>query len=127
MYEHGADFSEPLADLTRVPQVLESVVEAMSELGYAPFTSTPTNYALNPNAQQLRDQLRATAAAAPIIIVYYTGHGVRPERKPYYLVTSAATPARLTDTAVAARDLRDLVLLENDRGEALSDEEQPTC
>ena len=47
--------------------------------------------------------MRAAAGSAPVVVVYYTGHGLKPERSPYYLVTAEAKPGALDDTALEAR------------------------
>src|SRR5262249_16195088 len=62
---------------------------------------------------------------APVVVVYYTGHGLKPERSPYYLLTAKSRPDRLGDTALEARQLFDLVLRRNTDGEVLANDEQP--
>jgi hypothetical protein len=124
-YRHGADFAEPLADLDQVPDALRGVVETLTGLGYESELAGARKYLLNPGLQRLKEAVRAAASSAPVVVVYYTGHGLKPEHSPYYLVTTATKPRRLDDTALQARQLLDLVLRRDTRGEAVPDEEQP--
>jgi hypothetical protein len=96
-YQYGADFAEPLENLDRVPDALWWVAETLTGLGYqsaAPEGAGAPSYLLDPSLQLLNDAVRSAAGRAPVVVVYYTGHGLKPERSPYYLVTAEATPGR---------------------------------
>jgi hypothetical protein len=124
-YRHGADFAEPLADLDGVPDALAWVVEALTGLGYRSAPTGADKYLLNPSLEQLREAVQEAAESAPVVVVYYTGHGMKPERKPYYLLTADAEPRRLRFTALEATEFLDLVLREDAHGNVLADDEQP--
>ena len=124
-YRYGADFVEPLAELDGVPDALRRVVKTLTSLGYKPKGSESREYLLNPGLQRLKEAVRTAAGSAPVVVVYYTGHGLKPERSPYYLVISGAEPRRLGDTALEARQLVDLVLRRDAHGEVVPDEKQP--
>ena len=124
-YRHGADFAEPLADLDRVPDSLRMMVEALTALGYAPELEAARGYLLNPSMQQLRDAIRAAAESASVLVVYLTGHGIKPDGSLYYLLTEESRPSRLIETALEARQLLQLVLRSNAYGESARDDEQP--
>ena len=100
-------------------------METLTGLGYAPELTGARTYLLNPSLQRLKEAVRAAASAAPVVVVYYTGHGLKPERSPYYLVTSGARPGRLGDTALEARQLLNLVLRQDAHDDAVPDDEQP--
>jgi WD domain, G-beta repeat len=123
-YRHGADFG--LENLERVPEALGWVVEALSGLGYEPQPTGARKYLLDPSLPELKAAVRAAAGAAPVVVVYYTGHGLKPDRRPYYLVTAGARPGpQLDDTALEASDLLDLVLRFDPYGGVAPDDEQP--
>ena len=124
-YRYGADFPEPLEDLGRVPDALRWVVETLTGLGYESELTGARKYLLNPSLQRLREAVRSAAGSATVVVVYYTGHGLKPERSPYYLVTTGAKPGRLGDTALEARRLLDLVLRRNAHDDVVPDDEQP--
>ena len=100
-------------------------MKTLTSLGYKPQGSESREYLLNPGLQRLKKAVRTAAASAPVVVVYYTGHGLKPERSPYYLVTSGTEPRQLGDTALEARQLVDLVLRRDAHGEVVPDEEQP--
>jgi hypothetical protein len=125
-YQHGADFAEPLANLDGVPDALGWVVETLTDLGYSSEVAGARGYLLDPSLQEVKDAVRAAAGSAPVVVVYYTGHGLMPERSSYYLVTAEARPgALLDDTALEARQLPGLVLRFDAHGEVATDDEQP--
>ncbi len=124
-YRHGADFENELKDLDRVPDALRCVVESLKGLGYQSRLTDGVEYLLDPTTQQLREAVRAAASAAPVVVIYYTGHGVQPERRPYYLVTTETQPGLLEDKALEARQLVRLVLRQDAHGGMLPDDEQP--
>jgi hypothetical protein len=125
-YRYGADFKERLENLDRVPDALRWVMETLTGLGYE--SSKPTGahkYLLNPSLQQLREAVRAAAGSGPVVLVYYTGHGLKREEDPYYLITTETRPDRLEDTALEARQLLRLVSRRDAHGDVLPDDEQP--
>ncbi len=115
-YRHGAGFKPPLDSLEGIPDALRLVVETLTGLGYrsaAPGGEGVSGYLLDPSLTELRDAVRAAARSAPVVVVYYTGHGLKPEAKSYYLATVEATQGLLEDTALEARQLLSLVLRED--------------
>jgi hypothetical protein len=52
-YRHGADFAEPLANLDRAPEALQSIVEALAGLGYEPELTGAGTYLLDPSLSRL--------------------------------------------------------------------------
>lgn len=99
-YRHGAEFTDRLSDLEAVPGELRSIIDTLTGLGYAPRSSGTEQYMLDPEVGDLRDAIRAAAQAAPLVVVYYTGHGLKPERSPFYLLTADSEQDRLEDTAL---------------------------
>ena len=124
-YRHGADFEERLEDLDRVPDALLWVVETLTGIGYHSEPAGDHKYLLNPSLQQLREAVRAAAGVAPVVVIYYTGHGLQPEGHPYYLITTETRPGLLEDTALEARQLLRLVLRKDAHGGVLPGDEQP--
>jgi WD40 repeat protein len=124
-YRHGAEFAEPLANLDRVPDALRWVVETLTGFGYQSTVEGTRKYLLNPSLQRLKEAVQGAAESAPVVVVYYTGHGLKPDRSPYYLVTAGAKPRRLADTALQARQLLDLVSRKDAHGDVVPDDEQP--
>lgn len=72
--------------LDKVPDALRDVVATLTELGFSTVAESP-GYALGPAIDDLWAAVERTAAAAPVVVVYYTGHGTHLERDTYYLVT----------------------------------------
>ena len=124
-YQHGADFDPPLENLNRVGDALRSVVQTLTGLGYQSTPEGARKYLLNPSLRRLKKAVRAASESAPVVVVYYTGHGIKPDRSPYYLVTTGARPDLLEDTALEARRLLELVLRKDARGNVLPRDEQP--
>ena len=117
-----------LARLDRVPDALRCVMETLSALGYrpaAPGGAGLPSYLLDPGLQELKDAVRAAAAAAPVVVVYYTGHGMKPGKDLYYLVTAEATQGRLQDGALQAREFVSLALRRDEYDQELPKDEQP--
>jgi WD40 repeat protein/tetratricopeptide (TPR) repeat protein len=111
-------------DLSTVPNALQDVVSVLEELGFAAVARSP-GYHLDPVRRSLRAAVRQAAAAAPVVVVYYTGHGADVERGTYYLVSKDSRPADLEESGVAVRDLLALLTLRDDYGVPLGD--QPTA
>ena len=117
-----------LADLDGVPGALRCVVETLTSLGYRPATPSGADvpsYLLDPGLQELKDAVREAAASAPVVVVYYTGHGMKPQRDPYLLVTAQATSGQLEDNALEARQFVRLVLRRDANDQELPADEQP--
>jgi WD40 repeat protein len=106
-----------------VPESLGTVVEVLEELGLATVARAP-GYLLDPARVNLRAAVRTAAEAAPVVVVYYTGHGAELEGGTYYLVGKTSRPTDLSDSAVAARDLLELLIRRDEHGRPLTD--QPT-
>ena len=116
--------SREFPDLGKVPDSLRAVVGALEELGYTTVGKSP-GYRINPALASLRAAVRHVAAVAPLVVTYYTGHGADLQGGTYYLVSKKSRPADLGDTALAARDLLELLTLRDDQGEPLAN--QPTA
>ena len=110
--------------LDRVPDSLRTVVEVLRDLGFTTVLQAP-GYRLDPARASLRAAVREAASAAPVVVVYYTGHGAELEGDTYYLVGKKSRPADLSDSAVAARDLLELLTRRDEHGELLPN--QPTA
>ena len=108
--------------LTEVPQALGVIVGTLEDLGFN-IVVQPPGFRLDPALAKLRTEVRKAAAAAPVVVVYYTGHGADQERGTYYLVNKNSLPP-LAESALAARDLLELLTLRDDEGGILAD--QPT-
>ena len=109
--------------LGKVLDALRDVVGALKGLGFTTVVRSP-GYRLDPSLKGLRSAVRKAAAAAPVVVLYYTGHGADVERGTYYLVSKKSRLADLDESALAARDLLTLLTLRDDHGEPLKD--QPT-
>jgi hypothetical protein len=72
--------------LDKVPASLETVVKTLSGLGYNTVAGPP-GYTLDPKRKDLTTAVLKAARAAPVVVIYYTGHAAHPERDTYYLVT----------------------------------------
>ena len=110
--------------LEEVPDALRAVVRVLRNLGFATVVESP-GYRLDPTLMDLRAAVRKAAVTAPVVVVYYTGHGVGLESSTYYLVSKKSRPADLEDSALAARDLLTLLTPRDDCGVPLDD--QPTA
>lgn len=117
-YEFGAEFQNPLQDLNSVPASLRRIVTVFAELGYSGRSSEVTPYLLDPDVKVLAQYARMVVAYGQVIVVYYTGHGMQPDRRPYYLPTRLSRPQTLDETAIRTRDLMSLMLRLDDTGEA---------
>ena len=109
--------------LEKIPAALRAVVETLQGLGFSTWVSPP-GYRVDPEAASLLTAVENAAEACPIVVVYYTGHAVHPERDIYYLVSRQSRPADLRRTGVPARDLLKLLTRVDDQGEVAVD--QPT-
>ncbi len=110
--------------LGKVADSLRTVVGALEELGFTTVARAP-GYRLDPGLASLRAAVRKAAAAAPVVVVYYTGHGADLERGTYYLVGKRSRVAELDESALAARELPSLLTVRDDQGQPLID--QPTA
>jgi hypothetical protein len=99
--------------LDKVPDALRAVVGALKELGFANVVRAP-GYSLDPAMTSLRTAVRKAADAAPVVVLYYTGHGADLERDTYYLVSKKSQPANLGMSALPARDLLTLLTRRDD-------------
>lgn len=114
----SADFSA----LDKVPMSLRAVVATLTGLGFTTVDGPP-GYRLDPVLADVRAAVRQAAAAAPVVVVYYTGHGVQPELDDYYLVSQASQPGDFSGTALPAADLPRLLTRRTSDGEV--DNDQP--
>src|SRR5580692_11454019 len=88
--------------LGKVPESLLIVVEALGGLGFINVAQAP-GYRLDPELASLSATVRKATTIAPVVVVYYTGHGADLERGTYYLVAKKSRPADLGRSALAAR------------------------
>src|SRR5215813_2847309 len=80
--------------LDKVPEALRQVVATLKGLGFTTVVRAP-GYRVNPKTKSLRADVEKAAAAAPVVVIYYTGHGAQPSRSTYYLVSQQSRPAAL--------------------------------
>jgi WD40 repeat protein len=117
-----ASYDSPAFEqLDEVPGSLQAVVGALRSLGFTAVAKAP-GYQLDPTLTGLRAAVREAAAAAPVVVLYYTGHGTDAERDTYYLVTKNSRPADLTDSALPARDLLRLFTVHDGQGQLIADQ-----
>ena len=113
------DQSDEFAQLAQVPASLRTVVEALVRLGFA-AASDPPGYLLDPGTEQLRDEIeRVRDAGAPVVVLYYTGHGERPEGDRYYVLTRDSTHSRprgLRRSALSATEFMELMTRRDEHG-----------
>jgi low affinity Fe/Cu permease len=114
--------SPDFPDLDEVPASLEKVTGTLTRLGYNSIVTGSPGYSVNPGLRELRTLVRRAAAAAPIVVVYYMGHGAQPERDTYYLVTKESDPADLAGTALSVSDLLRLLTARDEKGEIAADQ-----
>ena len=77
---------------TEAPRsVWASSSRTLDDLGFNVVVQPP-GYRLDPALAKLRTEVRKAAAAAPVVVVYYTGHGADLEHGPYYLVNKKSLP-----------------------------------
>ena len=119
--------SGEFARLEQVPLSLRLVFDALAGVGFVPVIGPP-GYLLDPGAEQLKDEIdRVRDSGAPVIVVYYTGHGERAEGGHYYVVARDSThspPRGLRRSAVPATDFAELLTRRDEYGELRGD--QPT-
>ena len=123
-YQHGAEFDGGLGNLKAVPRELQSVVASLTGLGYIRAGTGDPGYLINPSLQRLKDAVRAAASSAPVVVVYYTGHGVKPESGHFCLLTTDSRPRLLGDTALAASEILELVLRRDVSGKPAAEQPQ---
>ena len=106
--------------LDDVPKSLRTVVEMLTAAGFTALAADP-GYVLDPGRDALRTAVRHAASSAPVVVVYYTGHGADLEGGTFYLVGKASGPGGLlSDSAVAARELLELVVVRDAQGSPLA-------
>ena len=121
-YDHGA-----YPALDRVPEVLADVVATLRDLGFSSISEATPGYRVDQDVRSLRADIRKAAAAAPYVVVYYTGHGIQQDGGTYYLVGKRSDPGRLAESALSARELLELLTLRDLKtGALLEDARQPT-
>jgi WD40 repeat protein len=119
-----ASYDSPAFEqLDKVPDSLQAIVGALRTLGFTAAAQAP-GYRLDPTLAGLRAAVREAAAAAPVVVLYYTGHGTDQERNTYYLVTKDSWPTDLSESALPARDLLRLFTVHDGQGQLIAD--QPT-
>lgn len=106
--------------LREVPRALRDVVGALKEFGFA-TVAQPPGYYLDQPVARLRAALRA-AAAAPVVVVYYTGHGHVLEGDTFYLVSKESQVTDLADSGLPARDLLIRFIRRSEDGEPRTDQ-----
>lgn len=101
--------------LDKVPDALRAVVGTLTESGFTPVGQSP-GYRLDLPLADLRMAVEEARTAAPVVVVYYTGHGVLMDDGTYYLVGKESRPADLDSSALDARALLKLLHLRDDQG-----------
>jgi WD40 repeat protein len=112
-YRHGADFPpDGLGNLSAVPRELQSVVDILTGFGYTHARFDDKGYLLDPSLPDLKNKIRAAAdSGAPVVVIYYTGHGLKPTSLPFYLLTTESKPGqKLDDDSLPASKILELVL-----------------
>jgi WD40 repeat protein len=108
--------------LEDVPESLQTMVEVLAAAGFKTVAAHP-GYLLDPERDALRAAVRQAASSAPAVVVYYTGHGADLSGGSFYLVSKDSGPGGLlSDSAMAARDLLELVVIRDVDGDPLADQ-----
>ena len=113
--------SQEFARLSEVREALRNVVQTLKGMGFSPVSRAP-GYRVNPTLKIMRDVVREAALAAPVVVVYYTGHGVQPDQDHYYLVGKKSQPANYAGTALPAAELLNHLTVRDDHGYPLADQ-----
>ena len=90
--------------LEKVPASLETVVKTLGGLGYS-TVSGPPGYAIDPGREHLEDAMLEAVRAAPVVVMYYTGHASHPAGDTYYLVTRESDSENLVRHGVPATEI----------------------
>lgn len=121
--------------LELVPHALATVVEALRSRGFTPLKSSTKDeveqwvadlgvtldvpeipgFLRDPDPGVLEDALSEAARAAPVVVFYYTGHGLKPEGGQYRVVPRGADPGRPHTYVRVADLLEDLTPREAER------------
>jgi WD40 repeat protein len=112
-HSHSDTFADGLENLNGVPGELRSMVDSLTWLGYEPQPGSGGLFLLDPDVKGLRAAIRSVVQEAPVVLVYYTGHGIKPAGHPYYLLTSDSEGNDLEGTALEARKVLTLLLRED--------------
>lgn len=91
------DAFDPLPGVTTS---LAGIVRALARVGGTPAVAAKRGYLVNITAKRFHDELSTIRDEAHTGIVYYTGHGVKPDGMPYFAATADSDPTRLSDTAI---------------------------
>ena len=124
-YRYRQDFDPPLDNLKVVRESLRRVVDTLTGLGYRSEQAGALKYLLDPSPRDLMRAVRAAASSGLTVVLYYTGHGIKPDQDTYWLITTDARPNQLEETALQASRLRNLVLRKDRRGNTLPEDDQP--
>lgn len=108
-YQGGSTFSSPLDNLDAVPGELQAVVETLCWLGYEPEGGSARPFLLDPDVRTLQDSMQSVARSADVAVVYYSGHALKPDRSPYYLLTTESVADDLNRTALQANGVPTLL------------------
>jgi WD40 repeat protein len=90
--------------LDKVPASLETVVQTLRELGYNTVAGPP-GYEIDPEREDLLTAVQEAGRAAPVVVIYYTGHAVQPTQDTYYLVTRKSDGGNLAISGLSATEL----------------------
>jgi WD40 repeat protein len=108
--------------LEDVPESLRTVAEVLTAAGFTAVAAYP-GYILDPERDTLRAAVRQAANSAPAVVVYYTGHGADLPGGTFYLVGKKSGPGGLlSDSAVAARELLELVVVRDVHGDPVANQ-----
>ena len=112
--------------LQKVPEAVATVIDLLTGWPREPYESigqtrvAPSSVEgrskmtpglLNPPLDDLKRRLKEAAATGDVVVVYYTGHGVHPAERPYFLTVKDTDPDDLDESALRfARLTEDLLL-----------------
>lgn len=132
-YRHNDHFSP----LEKVPEAVATIVDLLTGWPREPYETlgqtqvTPSTESgraevtpglLDPSLDELEAAIKAAVDRADVVIFYYTGHGEKPNHRPYYLILGDTDPADFRRSALRFSDLGE-VLLRHDGAETAT--EQP--
>lgn len=121
-YKYADTFMNGLNTLDAVPGELKTLASSLISLGYTPEPG-PDQYLLNPDVKTLELAIRSLARSAQMAVVYYTGHGLKPDNSSYYVLTSDSIADELVVTALEVKNVLRLLHL-RDKDQPVDDQPQ---
>jgi hypothetical protein len=99
-------YQDGLPDLSGLPEDVRMVADALARFGYQ---GSESRYLLDPQVQELKQAIATAAGEAPVVIVYYASHAVKPDRGPLYLLTADSDADKPETTALRFEEILTLV------------------